>query len=89
MLLHRRDRENVLMYSSAQSILVTGATGQLGRLVVIALARRIGTGRVIALARDPITAIDLKARGVEVRQGNYSDQVSLRKAIAGIGRVCF
>ena len=37
-------------------IAVTGATGQLGRLVVEALLKRgVSAGRVVAAVRDPLT----------------------------------
>ena len=39
--------EKLFMANNNQSILVTGATGQLGRLAVDALSKRIGTGRVV------------------------------------------
>ena len=47
--------------SAADKILVTGATGQLGRLTVPLLAKRLPTGILAALVRDPAKAADLAA----------------------------
>ncbi|TNC49435.1 SDR family oxidoreductase [Rubellimicrobium rubrum] len=68
-------------------IVVTGATGQLGRRIVEALAARVGAGRVVASARDPGKAQELAALGVEVRHGDYEDPDSLKGAFAGASQV--
>ncbi len=52
---------------------VTGATGQLGRLVVAELARKVGPEQVVAVVRDPAKAEDLAALGVTIRQADYND----------------
>ena len=62
------------------TILVTGATGNVGRQVVDQLTRR--GAKVRALARDPSKA-DLPA-GVEVVRGELLDVDSLRKAFSGV-----
>jgi uncharacterized protein YbjT (DUF2867 family) len=62
------------------TILVTGATGTVGRNVVEQLARR-GAG-VRALVRDPAKA-ELPA-GVELAQGDLLDVDALRRAFAGV-----
>jgi NAD(P)H dehydrogenase (quinone) len=67
--------------------LVTGATGNLGRLVVEALLKAEPAERLAVSVRDPAKAEDLKARGVDVRQGNFDDPASLDKAFAGIERM--
>ncbi len=65
------------------TIAVTGATGQLGRLVLQALQRR-GATAVIALARDPAKATDL---GVPVREADYSRPETLGPALEGVDRL--
>ena len=45
-------------------IVVTGATGQLGRLVIDALLRTQPAGSIVAAVRTPAKAADLAARGV-------------------------
>ncbi len=64
-------------------IVVTGATGQLGRLVVQNLLRSVPAGNIVALARDPAKAADLAALGVQVRQADYTRPATLDSALAG------
>ncbi len=68
-------------------ILVTGATGQLGRVVIEHLLRWRGPGQVAGLARDAGKAADLQARGVDVRVGDYNDVGSLDRAMKGVEKV--
>lgn len=67
--------------------IVTGATGQLGRAIVQALARRISPDWIVATCRDPGKATDLAALGVHVRHGDFSDPGSLREAFAGARQI--
>lgn len=69
--------------SASESIAVTGATGQLGRLVVAELLRRAPTARVIGVVRNPAAAKDLADRGVELRKADYEDPASVAAALAG------
>ncbi|KRE43607.1 SDR family oxidoreductase [Knoellia sp. Soil729] len=72
------------------TILVTGATGQLGRLAIDSLLTRgVEPGDVVALVRDSAKASDLAARGVVVRVGDYGDPASLDAALAGVDRLLF
>ncbi|MFF2085158.1 SDR family oxidoreductase [Nocardia sp. NPDC058176] len=67
------------------TIAVTGASGQLGRLVVEAL---LSEGqRPVAIVRDPAKVADLAERGVEVRQASYDDPAALDTALAGVERL--
>ena len=64
---------------------VTGATGQLGRLVLTELLDRgVPAADLVALARTPAKAADLAARGVEVRAADYDDEPTLPAALAGV-----
>jgi NAD(P)H dehydrogenase (quinone) len=66
------------------SIVVTGATGHLGRLVVEALlARGVPAAEIVATGRRVETLADLADRGVAVRPADYTDPESLRAAFAG------
>ncbi|MFM2247217.1 MAG: hypothetical protein RL071_3291 [Pseudomonadota bacterium] len=67
-----------------RTLLVTGASGQLGRHVVELLLAR-GQDRVIAATRDPSKLADLAARGVEVRALDL-DQDDQAAAFAGVDR---
>lgn len=70
------------------SIVVTGASGHLGRLVVESLLDRgADPAGVVATARRPEVLADLADRGVDVRRADYSDRASLDAALAGAERV--
>ena len=66
-------------------ILVTGATGHLGRLIVDGLLTAgVPAGEVVAGARDPGRLADLAGRGVRVARVDYDDAASLTDALAGV-----
>ena len=64
-------------------IVVTGATGQLGRAIVERLVQRIPADQVGASVRDPEKAAGLDALGVRVRQGDFAKPDSLTHAFEG------
>ena len=66
---------------------VTAAGGQLGRLVVAALAERAGPEAVAAVVRDPARAAPLLPEGVAIRQGDYERPQTLDAAFAGAERL--
>lgn len=68
-------------------IVVTGATGQLGRAIVKNLAGRVPADQLGASVRDPAKAADLEALGVRVRRGDFSDPDSLEHAFEGATQV--
>jgi len=71
-------------------IVVTGATGQYGRLVVEALLDRGAPASDIAVAvRTPARAADLAARGVEVREADYARPDTLVPAFTGADKLLF
>ena len=67
---------------------VTGASGQLGRLVVQQLLGKCPATDVVAIVRDPAKAADLAAAGVETRVADYDDRASLDAAAAGLADCC-
>ena len=70
------------------TLLVTGASGHLGRLVVEALiARGTPAAEVVATARRPEAVSDLAERGVQVRRADYTDPASLDAALDGVDRL--
>ena len=70
------------------SILVTGATGQLGRLTVEALlARGVLPAQITATGRDVGKISDLADRGVSVRRADFTDPRGLTEAFAGADRL--
>jgi NAD(P)H dehydrogenase (quinone) len=68
-------------------ILVTGATGKLGRLVIEALLEKVPASQVVAAVRNPEKAAGLAARGVQVRKADYSQPETLGPAFAGVEKV--
>ncbi|MCX4548946.1 SDR family oxidoreductase [Streptomyces sp. NBC_01387] len=69
------------------SIVVTGATGALGRLVIDELLARVPAEQVAAVVRDKEKAAGLAARGVELRIADYDDPASLTGAFRSGDRV--
>lgn len=63
---------------------ITGATGQLGRLVVEKLVEKVGSSNVVAGARTPERADGL---GVEVRAFDYTKPEELVLALQGVDRL--
>jgi len=60
---------------------ITGATGQLGRIVVEKLKEKTAVENMVALVRSKAKAADL---GVEAREADYEDPQSLNAALNGI-----
>ena len=70
------------------SVVVTGATGHLGRLAVEALLRRgVPASDVVATGRDTTGIKDLADRGVVVRRADFADPDSLAAAFAGADKL--
>jgi NAD(P)H dehydrogenase (quinone) len=66
------------------TIVVTGATGQLGRLIVEALLRDdVAPSDIVAGGRNVARLDDLAVRGVRVARLDYDDPQSLADALAG------
>lgn len=68
-------------------IVVTGATGQFGRLVIEGLLRTIPAAGLGVSVRDPAKADDLQRRGVRVAEGDFADPASLAAAFDGAEQV--
>ena len=67
-------------------LLVTGASGHLGRHVIeLLLEARAGT--IIATTRTPEKLADFSAQGVLVRQADFNEPASLSEAFAGVDRL--
>ena len=73
--------------TTSETIVVTGATGQLGRLVIADLLRLAPSAHVVGLVRNPAAAKDLATRGVELRTADYNDPASVVAALAGADKV--
>ncbi|QRY68446.1 NmrA family NAD(P)-binding protein [Ensifer sp. PDNC004] len=72
----------------SDTLLVTGATGQLGKLVLDQLlASGVAPSRIIATSRDTAKLADYIARGVQARVADFDDPASLDQAFAGADRI--
>lgn len=68
-------------------MLVTGATGKLGAKVVEALLQTVPASQLAVSVRNPEKAEGLRARGVDVRHGDFDRPETLDAAFAGIDRL--
>jgi NAD(P)H dehydrogenase (quinone) len=70
------------------SIVVTGATGQLGRHVVEALLERnVPAQEIVATGRSIGKLADFAERGVQVKAIDYTDPASVAEALKGAAKV--
>jgi NAD(P)H dehydrogenase (quinone) len=69
------------------NILVTGATGHLGKAVTESLLKKTDAVNISILVRDAEKAAAFKAAGVNVKIGDYNDYASLVMAFKGIDKV--
>ncbi|MDB4868887.1 MAG: family oxidoreductase [Cohnella sp.] len=68
-------------------ISVTGATGKLGSIVIETLLESVPAANLAVSVRNPEKAESLRARGVEVRQGDFDQPETLDQAFAGVDRL--
>jgi NAD(P)H dehydrogenase (quinone) len=69
-------------------ILVTGATGNLGKATIKSLlAKGTSASGLAALVRDESKAAELKAKGIQVKLGDYQDVESLKSAFQGVDKL--
>jgi NAD(P)H dehydrogenase (quinone) len=68
-------------------IVITGANGQLGRLIVEQLLQRLPPNQIVAAVRTPAKAADFAAKGIEVRTADYSRPETLIPAFADATKV--
>ena len=66
---------------------ITGATGRLGQLVITALLRTVPAAETAALVRTPAKASDFAAKGVVIREADYSRPETLGPAMSGIDKL--
>jgi len=68
-------------------IVITGASGQLGRLVINELLATIPANQIVAVVRDPKKVEDLAKIGVEIRVADYNQANTLASAFTGAKKV--
>ncbi|WP_333571257.1 NAD(P)H-binding protein [Sphingomonas sp.] len=66
---------------------VTGASGQLGRLVIESLLGKVAPGEIVALVRNSESVADFAAQGVVVRTFDYDAPETLVPGLAGVTRL--
>ncbi|WP_331371534.1 SDR family oxidoreductase [Sinorhizobium chiapasense] len=73
----------------SETLLVTGAAGQLGKLVLDALlaSGKVKPAGIIAASRDSTKLAAYAAKGVQTRAADFDDPASLEKAFAGADRI--
>lgn len=73
----------------SDKLVVTGASGHLGRLAIQHLldTLKVPADRIIATTRKPETLAPLTAKGVTVRKADFDDVASLSTAFAGAQRL--
>src|SRR2546428_5212874 len=69
-----------------RTLVVSGASGRLGRRIVELLADA-GADRLVATTRSPERLAGLAKRGVVVRRADFDDPASLARAFAGADRL--
>jgi NAD(P)H dehydrogenase (quinone) len=69
------------------TIAITGASGQLGRLVADQLLSTVDPAELVLLTRDPAKLADYAERGADVRAADFSKPDELVDAFAGVERV--
>jgi len=67
----------------AERLVISGASGHLGRRVAELALANVAPERLILVTRTPDALVDLVARGVTVRSGDFAEPASLRSAFAG------
>lgn len=68
-------------------IAITGATGQLGQLVIEELLKTVPASQIVAIVRNPAKADAFSQRGIVVRQADYTDQAAFTTALNGVDKL--
>ncbi|MGN8067786.1 SDR family oxidoreductase [Mucilaginibacter sp. 22184] len=69
-------------------ILVTGATGNLGKATIDSLVNRgVSSNNITALVRDENKSTELRSKGLQIKVGDYQDLESLKSAFRGVDKL--
>lgn len=69
------------------TVAITGASGQLGRLVADKLLAAVDPADVVLLSRSPESLSEFAIRGAQTRRADFVDAASLPGAFAGVERL--
>lgn len=70
-----------------KKMMITGASGHLGRAIVEELLKTVPATQIAIMVRDKKKVQDLQEKGVDVRIGDYHQPDTLRAAFAGIDQL--
>jgi NAD(P)H dehydrogenase (quinone) len=70
-------------------ILVTGASGEFGRMAAEQLIQKTDPRGLILVSRSPEKLADFAKRGAQVRQGDFDNVAELKSAFAGAEKMLF
>jgi NAD(P)H dehydrogenase (quinone) len=70
-----------------KKILVTGASGQMGTVVIDTLLKKMPASHIHVITRKEEKRLDLQTKGLTAFIGDYGDVASLEKAIEGVDTV--
>ncbi|MEO7215701.1 SDR family oxidoreductase [Mucilaginibacter sp.] len=69
-------------------IVVTGATGNLGKATIDSLlSKGVSPEHIIALVRDETKSTELRSKGLQIKLGDYQDHESLLSAFKGADKL--
>jgi NAD(P)H dehydrogenase (quinone) len=68
-------------------IAITGASGQLGQLVVEELLKTVAADQLVTIVRNPAKIKAFSERGVQVRAASYEDKTALVQALRGVEKL--
>ncbi|OAS15836.1 NAD(P)H-binding protein [Paenibacillus oryzisoli] len=71
------------------SIVITGANGKLGSLIMKQLLKKVSADQIIACVRQPDKAEEYLKQGIEVRFCDYDKPESLDQSFAGASKLLF
>ena len=73
----------------SETILITGAAGQLGQRIIHHLleTEKVPAANIIAATRDPAKLADLATKGVITRKADFDNTASLESAFKGVDRL--
>ncbi len=75
------------MTTHSPKLAITGASGQLGQLVIEALLTKVPASQIVATARNTSKLEAFAAKGVEIREADYERPETLAAAFAGVDRL--
>ncbi|AJA81430.1 short-chain dehydrogenase [Levilactobacillus brevis] len=70
-------------------IAISAATGHFGQLAIQELLKTVAAGDIVAVVRNREKGQRLLPAGITVRQADYTDEVAMTTALAGIDRLLF